>query len=225
MFGIAPPQVASEAAAPTPQRRTGLLQLRLRTLFLLTAAVGVWVGVYNLRQRNAHLQVRIAALRPIARELMVLDAQQIAVVQKEQLWYDQQRWEIYVPEENSFRLCLATHEIDQENLAPVIASAPLPAGKQMLELHQRREGGQWTIWVAGEDGELLSVSEPTNWNSGSGSSGGGGYSRSTQLPGDQPAILFRRRFHRRTGPAGSSSTPMGPTEGILLWIERSASKP
>ena len=37
-------------------------------------------------------------------------------------------------------------------------------------------------------------------------------------PREDPLVIFRRRFHRPTG-GGSFSTPTGPCEGILLWIE------
>lgn len=203
-----------------PTKRRGLLQLRLRTLFLLTAAVGVWVAVFSHRQRNQFLNQRIAAMRPVARELMVLDPSQIAVVNKEQLWYDENRWEVYLPEGTNYRICLATREIDQQGLAPVVTSAPLAAGKHLLELHQERRDEDWTLRLTGDDANLLAVDEPKAWNPGHGSSGGAAFSQSTQMPADQPAVLFRRRFSQSTGTGGSSQTPTGPTDGILIWTER-----
>ena len=39
-----------------------------------------------------------------------------------------------------------------------------------------------------------------------------------QRPADEPLVLFRRRFIRR-GSTGQITDPVGPAEGILLWIE------
>ena len=42
---------------------------------------------------------------------------------------------------------------------------------------------------------------------------------STQVPTNQPIVLFRRIFLVPGGGPGQSTSPSGPSAGILLWIE------
>jgi hypothetical protein len=203
-----------DAPAERPARK--LWQVGLRTMILLTAAIAVWVTYYSNRKHNAELEARIAVLRPMAHELAIDDPSRIAVVKLEELWYDENRWELFLPE-GRYRLCLATREIGQNGLAPVVKSARLGPGRHSLALEQQREGPGWRVATWDKTGRL-EVDEPTEWDPGAGSTGGGEYSVSTQLPADKPAVLFRRIFSRRDA-KGVSTTPAVPAEGILLWIE------
>jgi hypothetical protein len=184
------------------------------------AAIAVWMAYFVNRRYNATLEVRIKAMVPLAHELSIEDAQKIAVVKLEEDWYDENRWEIYLPD-GRYRLCLATHGIDDEGLVPAVKSTPIEAGRHLLALEQRRDNDVWRVTVLGDGQGLLAVEEPKDWDPGSGSSGGGQYSLSEQLSPDQPTVLFRRRFMRADG-KGQRTTPSGPAEGVLLWIERTA---
>jgi hypothetical protein len=194
-------------------------------MFLLLTAVAVWTVYFSNRSSIRRLEERIESMRPLARELAVKDERQFAVVKLEQHWYDENRWSVYVPP-GDFRLCLATRDVDEEGLAPVVASAPLAPGRHVLELDYvavdgaSGEGG-WRVTVHCDGQEILSAEAPKAWYPSVGSSGGGHFDRMDQLPADKPAILFRRRFNQ-PGPNGmgmGSITPKGPTDGIMIWIE------
>jgi hypothetical protein len=189
-------------------------------MVLLTAAIAVWVTYYSNRKYNAGLEARIAVMRPMAHELAIDDPGQIAVVKLEELWYDENRWDLFLPD-GRYRLCLATREIGPTGLAPVVKSARLGPGRHSLALEERREGPGWRVVAMWDGTGWLGAGEPAEWDPGVGSTGGGEYSVSTQLPADKPAVLFRRIFNRRDA-KGVSSTPAVPAEGILLWIERDA---
>lgn len=206
---------ASNANAAKP--RATRLQFGLRSLFLLVAAIAVWTTYFSNRHRMTTLEAEITAMRPLSHELVVNDADKIAVVKLEELWYDDNRWEVSLPD-GKYRLCLATRGIDERGLAPVMKSEAIEAGRHSIYLEQQDDKARWLVTVGWDGRLLLSVQEPKEWNSGSGSTGGGQYSECTQLAADQPLILFRRRFSR-PGRAGQVTTPSGPTEGILLWIE------
>jgi hypothetical protein len=184
----------------------------------LTAAIAAWMAYFVNRRHNAELEARIKTLVPLAHELIIEDPRKIAVVKLEEYWYDENRWEIHLPD-GRYRLCVATRGIDNTGLTPVGKSAPIEAGRHYLALEQRRDRDVWRVTVLGDGKELVAVEEPRDWDPGIGSTGGGQYSLSEQLPPDQPAVLFRRRFMRPDG-KGGWTTPLGPTEGILLWIER-----
>lgn len=201
-----------------PSRRR-FRQISLRTLLLLTAAVAVWVAHLKNRHDNQILAKQIEAMWPLAHELVIEDPSQIAVVKQDERWYDQNDWKVYLPEGN-YRLCVATREITENGSPPATKSTPLSAGTYHLAIKQKRdESKDWRVSIAVDGEEVLGVQEPAAWDAGHGSSGGGQYSSCTQFPPDQPVVLFRRRFTVETAP-GSYSTPQGPTNGILLWIER-----
>jgi hypothetical protein len=192
-------------------------QVGLRSLFLLMAAIAVWMAYFINLRHNATLRTRIAAMIPIAHELVIEDASKIAAVKLEPYWYDENRWGIYLPDA-SFRLCIATRGVDEKGLAEVVKSAPIGGGRHQLELETTKADDVWRVRALWDAKELLAVEEPKDWKPGGGSIGGGYFSVGEQISPDQPAVLFRRRFLRkeRTGVAPTS----GPTEGILLWIER-----
>jgi hypothetical protein len=116
-------------------------------------------------------------------------------------------------------LNVATRAIENRGLAPVAGSRPIGPGRHRLALEQRLDKDVWHTNVAWDGTGLLAVEEPKDWDPGLGSSGGGYFSVSEQLAADKPAVLFRRRFSRKDG-NGQMATPGGPTEGILLWIEK-----
>jgi hypothetical protein len=214
-----PPPTAPATPDPSPghplRKRW---QVGLQTLFLLMAAIAVWITVFVNRRHNAWLQGRITAIRPVARQLIVEDPAKIAVVKQEEYWYDENRWELYLPPGRSYRLCLATRDVDQDGLAPPVQTAPLPPGRHLLALDQEQGPDSWRLTASWDQTGRLTAEEPREWNPSSGSMGGGQHSICTQLPPDQPLILFRRRFTRPDG-KGSFASPDGPCEGILLWIE------
>ncbi|APW62261.1 hypothetical protein [Paludisphaera borealis] len=209
---------SSEAAAPAghrPGRKPW--QFGLRTVFLITAAIAVWTAVFANRRESEMLQSRIAAMRPLARELVIDDPNRIAVVKLDELWYDENVWDVHLPT-GRYRLCMVTRGVGQEGVAAATKSAPIAAGRHRLALDQTQEGDVRRISVACDGAKLLETTEPKEWDAGVGSTGGSQYSISAQSPADQPAVLFRRRFHLSTT-GGRTSAPAEPSNGLLVWIE------
>jgi hypothetical protein len=114
---------------------------------------------------------------------------------------------------------LATRGIDNRGLARAVKRQPLKGGRHRLALEQRQDKRIRRITVAWDETELPTFDEAKERNSGRGSSGGAQYGVSEQLAADEPAVLFRRRFTHEVS-KGQSRTPTGPSEGILLWIEK-----
>lgn len=223
------PTESSPNETAMTQPRRARWQVGIRTLVLVIATFAVWMTVLLNRRHVAMLESRIAAMRPLAHELLVEDEKKIAVVKLAEKWMDENQWDLHLPA-REYRLCIATRGIDSEGFPPVEKSAPLKSGRQRLVLVQGRDQSGHHISVARDGTPIVTVDEPIGWNPGMGSEGGGQFSTIEQLAADKPVVLYRKRFMQPKGirvsqtPAGrilggSSQTPTGPTEGIMVWIE------
>jgi len=212
------------AAAPAvgPHQRSRL-QFGVRGILLLTALVAVW-GTHSLNRRSIEqLQARLPSMRAIAAELTVADPSRISVIKLPAMWFDEQKWELFLPS-NEYQLCLATEEVDEQGLAPVDRQLPLPQGRVRLELAKKRTDAGWQVTVLHDDQVVLTVDKPQSWDSDNGSSGGGHFDRQQEFLPDEQVILMRRRFMVRISPTRSQS-PQGPAAGVLLWLEKPAADP
>jgi hypothetical protein len=216
------PGPSPAAPAPLPAPRRGRWQVGLRTVVLLTAAVAVWLTYALERRRLADLSTRIAALNPLARELVVDDPAKIAVVKREELWYDENRWDVHLPAGRRYRLCLATRGIAEGVFPRPAASAPLAPGRHVIGVEQVRAGDGWRVDAGCDGTRPVSVPEPKGWDLGNGSTGGGSYPVSEQFDPERPVVLFQRRFMGPRDDQGRSAMPEGPTAGVMLWIEPDA---
>jgi hypothetical protein len=203
-----------------PPTKRSTWQVGLRTLFLLITVVAVWTVYFANRRAIRHYEERIAAMKPLARELFVEDETKFAIIKQEPYWYDENRWLLHVPPGN-YRLCLATREIDESGFPPVIKSTSIAPGRHMLALEQTETNQGWRVAILAGDREILSHDEPKAWNPGVGSSGGGHFDNLAQQSGSEPLVLFRRRFNEPQ-PGGGSMSPTGPVDGVMLWIEPQA---
>ena len=207
---------AVDASAVATRPRTWL-QFGLRGMLLLTALVAVW-GTHFLNMRSTEqLKARVAVMRHMAAELTVDDPSRITVVKLPPLWYDEQKWDVFLPADG-YRLCLATEEVDEKGFAPVDQAVSLPEGRVRLELVQNRNDRGWRVTILQDDREAMAVDKPTRWDAGVGSSGGGHFDRQQELAADEQVVLMRRRFTIKS--TNNYETPPGPTAGVLLWIEK-----
>jgi hypothetical protein len=211
-------RLETTSCPPSPARRARW-QVGLRTMALLLAAIAVWMTYFINRRRNPELEARIAVMRPLAHELVVDDASKIAAVKLEELWFDDNAWDVHLPNRD-YRLCVATRGIDENGMPSVLKSVRLKPGRHRLAVAVKKEKSSWRIAVDWDGGNVIDVAEPLDWNPDVGSSGGGVFSTSTQFDDRSAAVFFRRRFMRKDD-RGSHSAD-GPTEGVMLWIERAA---
>ena len=151
-------------------------------------------------------------IAPLAHELIVDNPKQIAIVKLEEYWFDDNRWEIYLPD-GRYRLCLATRGIDDDRFGfpVVVKTTSLTSGRHHLALEQKLDKDTWRITALWDEAKLLAVEEPKDWNIRFGWSGGARYSRSEQLSSEKPAILIRRRFTRADSRARRSYRADRPT--------------
>jgi hypothetical protein len=193
-------------------------QVGLRTVFLLMAAIAVWLSYFVNLRYNAELEARIGAMVPLAHEVIVTDPSKIAVVRQDDEWINETRWEIHVPD-GAFRLCLATRGIDENGLATIVKSSPISSGTHQLVLTEQRDRSPWRETVLCDGREVIAWATPYEPKSTRGSTSVAGFAQSKELSADEPVILLRRRFHQ-VDASGRTSTSPSPSDGVLLWIER-----
>jgi hypothetical protein len=199
-----------------------LPQVRLRSIILLIAVIAAWTSYAINRREIASLNTRIKAIRPLARALEIDDPKQIAIVKMEELWSDDERWEVYLPEGQQYRVYVATREVDSKGFAPVAAVGNLSSGRHRLALERSKSQNGHHVVMKWDGADVAAVDEPENWDQGVGSTGGSEVTTSKQFPASAPVVVFRRRFMERH-PNGMNKTSSGPTAGIQLWIDRSDS--
>jgi hypothetical protein len=207
---------------------------------LFTAASAVWMTYLLNRHYNASLVARIPTMRPFARELVVTDETKAAVVKLEELWPDDDHWDVYLPP-GQYRLCLATRGIGHNGVAPVVASQPVEPGRHTIGLALRKGKSGWHVEASCDGATLLTADETLKWNPTKCFSEDGDFAISTMLPASELIILQGGLFHDvQPGPASEpihfmgagplglaggdvlSINPSGPAEGIRLWIEPKA---
>lgn len=211
-----PPTAAGpvDNAGSPPQARRW--QVGLRTVLILIVALAVWMAYFVSRRRIAALESRLAIIVPLAHELVVDDPGKIAVVRREERWYDEKSWEVYLPV--ACRLCIATRDIAPNGPAPAALSAALPAGRHVLALERKQASGGERIAVTCDGRNLLTVDEPGGWNPGSGSTSTSDFSESRQCPADLSVELVRLRFMEPRNAKNQVRPANGLANGILLWI-------
>ena len=204
-----------------PRKRRFRLQWSLTTMLLLMVVVAGWVPYFCFRQEISRIEQRIAVMRPMARELIVEDPTQVAVVHLPPLWYDEHRWAIHLPE-GEYRMKLATREVDEEGFPAAVKQTPLGGGEYRIELLQSKVEDCRKMTITVDDRRSHRVIEPIEkpgWPPSHGSSSSGLLGNCTQMPSNEPIVLFRRRYMVPTATGGGGRTPQGPSEGLMLWIE------
>ena len=208
-----------EGAPGSPAARRSRWQFGVRSMLAVTALVAVWTAhVHNLREIR-RLEGRIEVLRPLVHELEVTSPARFASVKLDPHWYDENRWDLYVPD-GSFRVCLATRGIEAAGFPADSLRRPLPAGQHTLELRPSSDGDVRRVAVLVDGAPLLEVVEPKGdaLTSGSSTSETSSGDAAASEPDRRP-LVFRRRFLVPRG-GGASAEPDGPGDGVLMWIER-----
>lgn len=217
-------QTDSDVEAP---RRRKFLQWNIATLLLLMAAVAVWTSYFRMVSETKRMTAELESLNRLARELMIDDPTQFAIVERHEQWHDDHSWDVHLPEGSRYRLKLATREIGMkfavdgvvtDNLPETDHSVELTAGRHVISLEKRYSGEEPFARVL-VDGKLaVEAYESAGWEPQGGSTWGGSFKQSTQQPIDQPLELIRIRFQIRH-PNGTTGLPKEPNNGIAVWIE------
>lgn len=202
-------------------KRKGLLglQVGLRQLLLATLCAGVWIAHWTNQDGIARLESRLANLQTLSPELIVAEPKKIAVVQMPTPWRSISSWEVYVPTD-MVRICLATEDIVPGEIPGKYESALLPKGQYEVQLEERRENGDYRFLVTQNGQACLNLELPRDPASNVILTDSDVSYQTKQSDGEVPIVLFRKRFFVTVpGTPVSSTSPTGPANGCMVWIE------
>ncbi len=208
-----------------PRRSRWRWQWSLTTLLLLTAAIAAWTAWFQVRRESDKLRREIGSMEELSRRFKVDDPMQFAVVEKTEMWYDDDRWDVYLPEGSGYVLKLVTRDIYEKGYPEAGWEQPITPGRhEIMWIIEKASGSAPPRVVVSVDGRpVIEVTEDTQWvNQSSSWSGSGSYDRVKQFPVTQPLELQRRRF-AKPQPGGSwSINSEEPALGALMWIEKTS---
>ena len=207
------------------------IRFSLWTLLLLIMLAALGLAWQRIRSQNVRLEVDIAAMRRIARELRVEDPTQIAIVARKPTMPGELIHDIYIPPTPSgHKIFVALEGIlghppgTPSHPAPN-ATAELTPGKHAIDIqhNQSRDAEGVTeneIVILVDGAPVIEMHRPEDWVPSGGWSSMGSYNESKSFSPDEPLDIHRRRFHKPTSPNSSRSMPNSePANGILVWIE------
>lgn len=190
--------------------------------------VGVWTSFIRLKSETIRLDAELNSLLELARELVIDDPDQYAVVERHEEWNADDVWEVYLPEGDRYVIKLATRGIrmrfvwdgsetdyypDTEHFAEI---AP---GRHVISLEKYFDGERLSGSVIVDGLLAVEALESNDWKPQAGYSTGGYFERSRQASTDEPLELMRIRFNEPSAVRNTGGV-QGPYNGALLWIER-----
>jgi len=195
------------------------LQVGLRQLLLAMLCVGVWFAHWTNQDGIARLEPKLANLQSLSPELIVSDPNKNAVVKLPSPWYSIRLWEVYIPTDR-VRICLSTDDIAPFGLPDIYESVLLPKGQYTIQLDEKNETGGFRFLVTQNGQSCLNIEKKWVAAFGGSSMDSDVWSQTKQFDDNVPIVLCRRRNNVPVpGSPGSSRSPSGPAEGLMLWLQ------
>lgn len=210
-------------------------QISIGYLMLLMAWVATAIAVWQKASSNQWYRDRLVGLREVARELVVDDPTQIHAVIDNPDWLREEKWKIYLPPGQQYRLNLLTRGLPYDEKVAVASypqkSIVLSPGEHTVECHGTildKGSDEHRIEVFVDDELVMAIDEGADWfGSGASYCSGGPQSphlfQSKPFPVDGKVVLYFRR-HLELG-----TTPQQIAyilyNGVLLWIEDENCRP
>ena len=208
--------------SPLPRKRR--FQVNLLTILLLVLVCAVWIAYRGARVESQAMETQLASLRLIARELVIENPAEFAVVSRLPKFYNEKIWDVYVPKAHGkvARLAVAMDLIAAVHSKKIGDEKPLKwiklkPGKHSIQLiYDVDDTAHLTVLV--DEEVAIEIVRPQDWVKSGSSSSKGGIALSKSFPVDNGLLLHRRRFDiRRPRGTPSAHKELGP--GIMLWIE------
>lgn len=208
-------------------------QLSLATVMMLVTAFAVTFAWYRSHRQLAIELRSLQAMRSLARELVVDDPTQIALVKRMPTSSKELIFDLYIPpptpESSNHRLCLALEGITglrkmATSFPPPDQCQPMTPGRHKIEIAISKADStdpQSTheVTVLIDDFPVMTATRPLAWHDSGGWSSSGEIETTETYPSSEKVEIIRRRFNRKVGNGSVSVRREEPVNGVLLWIE------
>jgi hypothetical protein len=184
-------------------------QWNLKTLLLLMAAIATWTAYICTTRLNQHLRSEVGTLRDLAGELVVTNAKQFAIVNSPDQWFDDFRWDVYLPPGSQYVIKLGTRELDETGIPEATQEVQLSPGRYQVHLEQVQRDNYCEINVEVDGHVVISDRESRTWSGFL--IGLGDYTHTQQFPTSKPLGLQQSRALVRL------ARPLPNVR--ILWIE------
>lgn len=207
-------------------------QFSLSTVLILMAVIASWLGYWTTLQRTEEVESELRGLQNVARELKIDDPNQYAIVQRLLRKNKSRSWDLFIPNNGSFELCLKLGgDLVTEQASPnnrndwkPNRTISIQPGRHKIELFrdQTPEALLVKIWV--DDNVVIDMKRkhsglPTGSMifSSSTQQSTTGSNDSVQQKTDQQFKIFNEVYHLSTTPGAiQQPTP----ESVLVWIRQ-----
>lgn len=128
----------------------GRIQWNIGTLLCLTALVAAGLSYWQVSSRAVRIRKDIQEMKILAQELVVSDPTQYASISLRDSWFDEQRFQVYLPPGATYQLHLATRRIAERSKGaapPLGKSVVLRSGTHIVTFVASRsdDDGSWTV--------------------------------------------------------------------------------
>ena len=203
--------------APSPTRG----QFGLRTLLLVLAAVGGWLAWRQAASDVEQIKRELPGLRRATRELVIEDATRFAVVEKPEIWPDEYRWEVYVPEGRMGHVHLALEGLTAKGYPKPTCSLAVQSGINRVEYQKSKTDSGWSFSLRSGD-EVEKTTRSKEWVKRTVFTNYVGrmtesHAQSTETPLD--LLRVRVRESQLNTDAEEQAYNAVEVEGELIWID------
>ncbi len=155
-------------------------------------------------------------------ELVIDDPARIAIVQLASNWYDEKRWEIYIPN-SKFQICFSMSGIGDVGMPEEYQSVQMPFGKSELKIRELGDNDEKRLQVTSDGKMVFDIKSPQDLNRLQFATTSPNQTRQSQ---QNDAIIPIVGYPVRNGFSSRPSDqiapflhPENPENKIILWIQ------
>ena len=179
---------------------------------LIMGMVCIGATWWQLYSQNQRLELQVASMRRMAPKLRISRPQQFAAVRQVRQWYNEAKWDVYLPPGKEYQVCLAleglTHDTS-EMPGQIDGVHELEAGQYVFEVAYNDQTPEFTVQVNVDGETVIDLEKDANWNPRSSSSGGALFDAPAQQTTKKPFTIYQRRFYPSIRPYDKSKAGQG----------------
>jgi len=217
------------ADSPNQKTSSSKVRISLATFMLMIGLATAVFLIWHLAIKRDRMQEAVYDLQIQSRRLRVDDKSKIAVIYREQLRYNDQIFDLYIPEGPSFELCIKLEGVAiSADYSNPVSRRLLPIGKHVIEVVDERQSPNVVVLIDGT--QVIDIEKSKFANLATGISTVAIFDSCTSFAPEETVHLFERTYHYQLDMAKSSqiATRLSKAEcdmlnakqlGVFVWIQ------